>query len=123
VASPFSPPLDRTDNPAVSLSLKTRFLGGNGKLGLDVKQYPLKVYDEEGTLIGDYSADLFVDNRLIIELKAAQALADDEENDCASGHTQAPATRSCRERRSAWTETFGGLRRPGRCPPAGPTGS
>jgi uncharacterized protein (UPF0371 family) len=32
------------------------------KLGLDVKQqYPLKVYDEDGTLIGDYSADLFVD--------------------------------------------------------------
>ena len=27
------------------------------KLGLDVKQqYPLKVYDEDGTLIGDYSA-------------------------------------------------------------------
>jgi hypothetical protein len=45
---------------------------------LDVKQqYPLKVYDEDGTLIGDYSADLFVDNRLIIELKAAKALADE----------------------------------------------
>ena len=48
------------------------------KLGLDVKQqYPLKVYDEDGTLIGDYNADLFVDNRLIIELKAAKALADE----------------------------------------------
>ena len=43
------------------------------KLGLDVKQqHPLKVYDEDGTLIGDYNADLFVDNRLIIELKAAK---------------------------------------------------
>jgi hypothetical protein len=32
------------------------------KLGLDVKQqYPLKVHDEDGTLIGDYNADLFVD--------------------------------------------------------------
>jgi hypothetical protein len=32
------------------------------KLGLEVKQeYPLKVYDEDGTLIGDCSADLFVD--------------------------------------------------------------
>ena len=41
------------------------------------QQYPLKVYDEDGTLIGDYSADLFVDNRLIIELKAAKALADE----------------------------------------------
>jgi uncharacterized protein (UPF0371 family) len=31
------------------------------KLGLDVKQqYPLKAYDEDGTLIGDYSADVFV---------------------------------------------------------------
>jgi len=48
------------------------------KLGLDVKQqFPLKVYDEDGTLIGDYSADLFVDNCLIIELKAAKALADE----------------------------------------------
>jgi PD-(D/E)XK nuclease superfamily len=28
-------------------------------------------------LIGDYNADLFVDNRLIIELKAAKALADE----------------------------------------------
>jgi GxxExxY protein len=48
------------------------------KLGLDVKQqWPLQVYDEDGTLIGDYNADLFVDNRLIIELKAAKALADE----------------------------------------------
>jgi len=47
------------------------------RLGMDVKQqHPLKVYDEDGTLIGDYNADLFVDNRLIIELKAAKALAD-----------------------------------------------
>src|ERR1017187_10665859 len=45
------------------------------KLGLGVKQqYPLKVYDEDGTLIGDYNADLFVDNRLIIELKAAKEI-------------------------------------------------
>ena len=48
------------------------------KLGLVVKQqYPLKVYDEDDTLIGDYNADLFVDNRLIIELKAAKALAEE----------------------------------------------
>ena len=48
------------------------------KLGLDVKQqHPLKVYDEDGTLIGDYYADLLVDNRLIVELKAAKALADE----------------------------------------------
>ena len=48
------------------------------KRGLDVKQqYPLKVYDEDGTLIGDYNADLFIDNRLIVELKAAKTLADE----------------------------------------------
>ena len=48
------------------------------KLGLDVKQqHPLKVYDEDGTLIGDYNADLFVEGRLIIELKAAKALVDE----------------------------------------------
>ena len=48
------------------------------KLGLDVRQqYPLAVYDEDGTVIGDYNADLFVDNRLIIELKASRTLADE----------------------------------------------
>src|SRR5213594_3314534 len=48
------------------------------KRGLDVKQqHPLTVYDEDGTVIGEYFADLFVDNRLIIELKAAKALADE----------------------------------------------
>lgn len=48
------------------------------KLDLDVKQqHPLTVYDEDGTVIGDYLADLYVDNRLIIELKAVKALADE----------------------------------------------
>ena len=48
------------------------------KLDLDVKQqHPLKVHDEDGTVIGDYVADLFVDNRLIVELKAAKTLADE----------------------------------------------
>jgi GxxExxY protein len=48
------------------------------KLGLDVKQqHPLTVYDEDGTVIGDYFADLYVDNRLILELKAAKGLADE----------------------------------------------
>jgi GxxExxY protein len=48
------------------------------KLGLDVKQqHPLTVFDEDGTLIGDYYADLFVDGRLVIELKAAKTLADE----------------------------------------------
>ena len=48
------------------------------KAGLEVKQqHPLKVYDEDGTMIGDYYADLLVDNRLVIELKAAKALAEE----------------------------------------------
>jgi GxxExxY protein len=48
------------------------------KLGLDVRQqHPLKVYDQDGTLIGDYNADLFIENRLIVELKAARSLADE----------------------------------------------
>ena len=48
------------------------------KLGLDVKQqHPLKVNDEDGTEIGDYLADLVVDGRLIVELKAAKTIADE----------------------------------------------
>jgi len=33
------------------------------------------VYDEDGTLIGDYLADLVVENILVVELKAARNLA------------------------------------------------
>ena len=48
------------------------------KAGLDAKQqHPLKVYDEDGTEIGDYFADLLVDNRIIVELKAAKTIADE----------------------------------------------
>src|SRR6266576_7144331 len=46
------------------------------KAGLDVKQqHPIPVFDEDGTLIGDYYADLLVDGWLIVELKTAKALA------------------------------------------------
>ncbi|MCY7377268.1 MAG: GxxExxY protein [Pyrinomonadaceae bacterium] len=48
------------------------------KIGLQVEQqFPLKVYDEDGTEIGDYYADLFVENCLIVELKACQNLTDE----------------------------------------------
>ena len=48
------------------------------KAGLHVEQqYPLKVDDEDGTLLGDYYADLLVDSELIIELKACKAIADE----------------------------------------------
>ena len=50
------------------------------KAGLDVRQqHPIKVYDEDGTLIGDYLADLLVEGILIIELKTAKALAPEHE--------------------------------------------
>ena len=48
------------------------------KRGLDAKQqFPLPVCDEDGTLLGDYYADLFIDHRLIVELKANKSLADE----------------------------------------------
>ena len=50
------------------------------KSGLEVKQQqPIKVYDEDGTLIGDYLADLLVEDTLIVELKTAKALANEHE--------------------------------------------
>lgn len=46
------------------------------KSGIDVKQqHPIKVFDEDGTLIGDYIADLLVANSIVVELKTAKALA------------------------------------------------
>jgi GxxExxY protein len=39
------------------------------------QQHPLKVYDEDGTILGDYFADLLVEKELIVELKACKALA------------------------------------------------
>lgn len=51
------------------------------KAGLLVEQQkPIKVYDEDGTLIGDYYADLLIENRLIIELKTAKTLAPEHES-------------------------------------------
>lgn len=48
------------------------------KTGLEVRQqHPLVVHDEDGTTIGEYYADLFLENRLIIELKAVKAIADE----------------------------------------------
>lgn len=46
------------------------------KANIEVEQqYPLKVYDEDGTVLGEYFADLFVEDCLIVELKACKALA------------------------------------------------
>lgn len=48
------------------------------KQGLKViQQHPLSVFDEDGTLLGDFKADLFVDDRLIVELKAVRYASDE----------------------------------------------
>lgn len=46
------------------------------KSGLAVaQQLPINVFDEDGTPIGEYFADILVEEKLIIELKAVKALA------------------------------------------------
>ena len=46
------------------------------KAGLTVEQqYHIKIYDEDGTTIGDYVADLLVEGELIVELKTAKSIA------------------------------------------------
>jgi len=48
------------------------------KQGVKVlQQHPLTVYDEDGTVLGQYFADLFVEDCLIVELKAVKAVAED----------------------------------------------
>jgi GxxExxY protein len=42
-----------------------------------VQQHPLNVLDEDGTVLGQYFADLFVNTQLIVEIKAVRALADE----------------------------------------------
>ena len=49
------------------------------KLGLRVKQQePINV-EYEGQVVGEYYADLWVDERVVVELKANQALAKEHE--------------------------------------------
>ena len=40
-------------------------------------QEPMHVYDEDGTLLGEYFADLLVESRLVVELKACSAITTD----------------------------------------------
>lgn len=42
---------------------------------LAAQQFPLTVFDEDGIILGEYFADLFVEQRIIVELKACRALA------------------------------------------------
>ena len=43
------------------------------------QQAPIRVYDVDGTSIGDYFADVLVEEKLIVELKTAKALAPEHE--------------------------------------------
>ena len=48
------------------------------KLGLKVEQqHPLTVYDEDGTVLGEYFTDLFIEDCLIVELKACKSTLDE----------------------------------------------
>ena len=45
------------------------------KKGLKVdQQHPLNVLDEDGTILGEYFADIFVEDQLILELKACKTV-------------------------------------------------
>ena len=47
------------------------------KAGLNIEQQvPITVTDEDGTVVGHYVADLVVNNELIIELKAVDAICE-----------------------------------------------
>lgn len=41
------------------------------------QQFPLQVYDEDGTLLGEFFADLLIERQLIVELKAVKGIADE----------------------------------------------
>jgi len=47
------------------------------KVGINVEQQvPIAVRDEDGTVVGEYVADLVVNNELLIELKAVDAICE-----------------------------------------------
>jgi len=46
------------------------------KVGLSVRQqHPIQVFDEDGTVLGDYFVDLLVEDALVVEVKHARAIA------------------------------------------------
>lgn len=48
------------------------------KQGLNVEiQRAIEVHDEDGTLLGEFSADLVIEDRLLVEIKAVGALLDE----------------------------------------------
>jgi GxxExxY protein len=42
-----------------------------------VPEHPLTVHDEYGTVLGNFFADLFIENMLIVELKAVRHIVDE----------------------------------------------
>ena len=44
-----------------------------------VQQCPVNVFDEDGTRLGDYFADLLVEDEIIVELKAAKTIIAEHE--------------------------------------------
>ncbi|MBN1438734.1 MAG: GxxExxY protein [Anaerolineales bacterium] len=44
---------------------------------LCMQQYPLQVCDEDGAILGDFRADIFAENYLILEVKACKSLTDE----------------------------------------------
>jgi GxxExxY protein len=48
------------------------------KQGLKVsQQHPVQVRDADGTILGDFFADLLIEGILVVELKAAKTIADE----------------------------------------------
>ena len=48
------------------------------KIGLKVEQQiPIPVIDEDGSVVGDYVADLIVNDTILVELKAVKTIADE----------------------------------------------
>ena len=46
------------------------------KVGYKVeRQKPLKVFDDDGYCVGEYFADMFINDELVVELKATKTLA------------------------------------------------
>ncbi len=47
-------------------------------MGID-QQSPITVKDEDGTIVGEYFADLLVEEKLIVEIKATKSLSGEHE--------------------------------------------
>ena len=48
------------------------------KAGFGIKQqHPIAIHDEDGTIIGEYFADIIVNDCLLLELKACKLLANE----------------------------------------------